>query len=188
MSHTRLGFYLLHHLFVSFAHVLVYFTFVFELTCIFLHRADLMLGKGKLAELRALARTHKLASGSQTRWWRSSLPRADRPLKAQLLQKHCLLLNERNSPWGNQRGKLLKWSKRMKKRTMRRLRMASLPKGEVWHLLHHLLHLLSQHQHRLLPQLQRCQSKQYRWRLHFLRLRLTSPTSWRTLRVPPHLM
>ncbi|XP_068491983.1 uncharacterized protein [Phaseolus vulgaris] len=27
---------------------------------------DLMLGKGKLAELRALARTHKLASGSQT--------------------------------------------------------------------------------------------------------------------------
>jgi len=28
--------------------------------------ADNMLGKGKLAELRAIARTHKLAAGSQT--------------------------------------------------------------------------------------------------------------------------
>ena len=59
-------FYFMHHLFVSFAHVLVHFTFAFALTCIFLHCADLMLGKGKLAELRALAQTHKLASGSQT--------------------------------------------------------------------------------------------------------------------------
>ncbi|XP_068492206.1 classical arabinogalactan protein 9-like [Phaseolus vulgaris] len=33
---------------------------------VYLHCADLMLGKGKLAELRALAQTHKLASGSQT--------------------------------------------------------------------------------------------------------------------------
>jgi len=62
----RLGFYFLRHLFVSFAHVLTHFTFAFALTCIFLHYADLMLGKGKLAELRALARTHGLASGSQT--------------------------------------------------------------------------------------------------------------------------
>ena len=31
----------------------------------FLPCADLMLGKGKLAELRAIARAHKLAAGSQ---------------------------------------------------------------------------------------------------------------------------
>ena len=83
----------------------------------------------------------------------------------------------------------------MKKRTMRQLRMASSPKGEGWHLLHHLLHLLFQHQHRLLhqlqfqhrllPKLQLRQFKQYPWRLHFPRLRLLSPNSWRTLRVPP---
>ena len=42
------------------------FIFVFELTCILLHYEDLMLGKSKLAELRALARAHGLASGSQT--------------------------------------------------------------------------------------------------------------------------
>jgi len=42
------------------------FVFLFELTCIPLYYADLMLGKGKLAELRALARAHGLASGSQT--------------------------------------------------------------------------------------------------------------------------
>ena len=64
---------------------------------------------------------------------------------------------------------------------MRRLRTASLPTGEGWHLLHH---LLSQHQHRPLPQLQHRQSKQYPWQLHFLRLK-ASPTSWRTLRAPP---
>ena len=63
---SGLGFYFMHHLFISFAHVLVYFAFASALTCIFLHCANLMLGKGKLAELRALARTHKLASGSQT--------------------------------------------------------------------------------------------------------------------------
>ena len=83
----------------------------------------------------------------------------------------------------------------MKKRTMRQLRMASSPKGEGWHLLHHLLHLLFQpqhrllhqlqFQHRLLPQLQLRQFKQYLWRLHFPWLRLLSPTSWRTLRAPP---
>ena len=56
----------MHHLFASFAHVLVYFAFAFALTRIFLPCADLMLGKGKLAYLRALARTHKLATGSQT--------------------------------------------------------------------------------------------------------------------------
>ena len=53
------------HLFVLFTHILVYFAFAFVLTCLFLPCADLMLGKGKLAELRALARTHKLATGSQ---------------------------------------------------------------------------------------------------------------------------
>ena len=42
------------------------FKFLFELTCIPLYYANLMLGKGKLAELRALARAHGLASGSQT--------------------------------------------------------------------------------------------------------------------------
>ena len=63
---TRLGLYFLHHLFVLFAHLLICFTFVFELTCVLLHYADLMLGKGKLDELRALARALRLASGSQT--------------------------------------------------------------------------------------------------------------------------
>ena len=83
----------------------------------------------------------------------------------------------------------------MKKKTMRQLKMASSPKEEGWHLLHHLLHLLFQHQHRLhhqlpfqhrlLPQLQHRRFKQYLWRLHFPWLRLLSPTSWRTLRAPP---
>ena len=73
----------------------------------------------------------------------------------------------------------------MKKKTMRQPRMASSPKEEGWHLLHHLLHLLFQHQHRLLPQLPHRQFKQYPWRLHSLWLRLLSPTLWRTLRAPP---
>ena len=73
---------------------------------------------------------------------------------------------------------------------MRQLRTASLPKGEGWHLHHHLLSQhqhrpLTQLQHRPLPQLQHRQSKQYPWQLHFLRLKATSPTSWRTLRAPP---
>ena len=42
------------------------FIFVSELTCTPSYYADLMLGKGKLAELRVLARAHGLASGSQT--------------------------------------------------------------------------------------------------------------------------
>ena len=42
------------------------FTFSSELTHVFLLYADNMLGQGKLAELRALARSHGLASGSQT--------------------------------------------------------------------------------------------------------------------------
>ena len=84
----------------------------------------------------------------------------------------------------------------MKKKTMRQLRMASSQKEEGWHLLHHLLHLLFQHQRRLhhqlpfqhclLPQLQHRRFKQYLWRLRFPWLRLLGPTSWRTLRVPPH--
>jgi len=40
--------------------------FLSELTHAFLLYADNMLGQGKLAELRALARTHGLATGSQT--------------------------------------------------------------------------------------------------------------------------
>jgi len=49
-----------------FMHILVYFAFAIVLTRLFLPCADLMFGKGKLAELRAIARTHKLATGSQT--------------------------------------------------------------------------------------------------------------------------
>ena len=73
--------------------------------------------------------------------------------------------------------------------------MALSPKGEGWRLFHYLFHLpfqrqhhllpQLQHQHHLLPKLQRRQSKQCPWRLHFLRLRPSSPTSWRTLRAPP---
>ena len=40
--------------------------FLLELTHAFSSHADNMLGKGMLAELRALARTHGLATGSQT--------------------------------------------------------------------------------------------------------------------------
>ena len=54
------------HLFALFTHILVYFVFALVLTCLFLPCADFMLGKGKLAELRALAQTHKLVTGSQT--------------------------------------------------------------------------------------------------------------------------
>ena len=42
------------------------FCFYFGYSSIFLPCADNMLGKGKLAELRAIARSHKLAAGSQT--------------------------------------------------------------------------------------------------------------------------
>ena len=118
-------------------------------------------------------------------WWRSPLPRADRPLKAQPLQRPSPPNNARSSSSGSQRGKPLKWSKRMKKKTMRQLKMASSPKERGWRLLHHLLHLLLQHQHHLPRQLhlQHCfhrQSKQFPWRRRFLWLRLPSPTSWRT--------
>jgi len=43
----------------------LYFLFLFWLLTYSLPCADNMLGKGKLAELRAIARSHKLAAGSQ---------------------------------------------------------------------------------------------------------------------------
>ena len=76
------------HLFALFAHILVYFAFAFVLTRLFLPCADLMFGKGKLAELRAIARTHKLATGSQTvpnSVVEIAAARADLLLKVQLL-------------------------------------------------------------------------------------------------------
>ena len=76
--------------------------------------------------------------------------------------------------------------------------MASSRRGRGWHLLHHLLHLLFQHQHRhphqlrlqhcFLHQLPPRQSKRFLWRLHLLWLRPPSLTSWRTPRAPPRLM
>ena len=129
----------------------------------------------------------------QTRWWRSPPPRGDRPLKAQLLRMPSPPNNSaKSSSSGNQRGKPLKWFMRTKKKTMRRLRMASSPRGRGWRLPHHLLHLHSRRQHhpprRLHLQLPPHQSKQFLWRLHFLRLRLPSPTSWRTPQAPPRPM
>ena len=59
-----------------------------------------MLGKGKLAELRAIAQTHKLATGAQTvpnSVVENAAARADRLLKVQLLQRHYPPLNEKNS-------------------------------------------------------------------------------------------
>ena len=141
---------------------------------------------------------HRAPRLCPTRWWRSPLPRADRPLKAQLLQRPCPPNNVRSSSSGSLRGKPLRWFMRMKKKTMRQLKMASSPKERGWCLLHHLLHLLLQHQHcllrqlqlqhRLLPQLLHRQSKQFPWQLRFPWLRLLSPTSWRTPRVPPRHM
>ena len=171
--------------FISFAHILVYFTFAFALTCIFLHCADLMLGKGKLAELRALARTHKLASGSQTvpnsvveiaAAQGRSPPQGPAPpeaLPAPQRKKLILRKPKRKTPQVVQEDE---------EEMMRRLRTALSPKGRGWHLL---LHPLSQHQLRPLPQLQHRRSKQYPWQLRFLLLKATSLTSWRTLLVPP---
>ena len=132
------------------------------------------------------------------RWWRSPPLRADRPPKAQLLPRLCPPNSARSSSSGSLRGKPLRWFMRMTKKTMRQLKMASSPKERGWRLLHHLLHLLLQHQHHLprqlhlqhcfLPQFPHRQSKQFPWRRHFLRLRLLSPTSWRTPRAPPRHM
>ena len=126
------------------------------------------------------------------------LLRADRPLKAQLLQRPSPPNSVRSSSSGSQRGKPLRLSNRMTKKTMRRLKMALSPRGRGWRLLHHLLHLLFQHQHHLLHQLHlpHCfllqlpprQSKQFLWHLRFLWLRLPSPTLWRTPQAPPHPM
>ena len=76
--------------------------------------------------------------------------------------------------------------------------MALSPRGKGWRLLHHLLHLLLQHQHHFPHQLrlQHCsllqllhhQSKQFLWQLHSLWLRLPSPTLWRTPQAPPRPM
>ena len=44
----------------------LYFLLMFWLLTYPLPCADNMLGKGKLAELRAITRSHKLAAGSQT--------------------------------------------------------------------------------------------------------------------------
>ena len=142
---------------ICFSCILTYaFCFLSKLTHVPLHYADLILGKGKLAELRALARTHGLASGSQTvatQLWRSPLHRADRHPKAQLLPRPSPPISAKSSSSGNQRGKPLKWFMRKKKKTMRRMKMALSPRGRGWHLLHHLLCLLLQHQHHLPPQL-----------------------------------
>ena len=59
------GFIFLHPLF-AFLRIALCIHFPSELTLAFLLYADNMLGQGKLAELRALARTHGLATGSQT--------------------------------------------------------------------------------------------------------------------------
>ena len=131
----------------------------------------------------------------QTRWRRSPLPRGDRPPKALLLPRSSPPNSAKNLSSGNQRAKPLKWFMRTKKKTTRRLRMALSLRGRGWRLLHHLLHLLFQHQHHLLRRLhlQRCclrqlpprQSKRFPWQLHLLWLRLPSPTLWRTPRAPP---
>ena len=86
---------------------------------------------------------------------------------------------------------------RRKRKTTRQLKMASSRRGRGWHLLHHLLHPLFQHQHHHLhpPRLQHChfhqllplQSKQSLWHLRLLWLRAPKPTSWRTPRAPPRL-
>ena len=59
------GFIFLHYL-SALLHTVLCIYFLSGLTHAFLLYADNMLGRGKLAELRALARTHGLASGSQT--------------------------------------------------------------------------------------------------------------------------
>ena len=154
-----------------------------------------MLGKGKLAELRALARTHKLATGSQTvpnsvveiaAAQGRSPPQGPAPpetLPAPQRKKLILRIPKRKTPQVVQEDE-----ERM--RMMRRLRTALSPKGKGCHLLHHPLSQhqhrpLSQLQHRPLPQLQHRRSKQHPWQSRFLRLKATSPTSWRTLLAPP---
>ena len=47
-------------------HIILCVYLLSELIHVSLHYADRMLGQGKLVELRALARSHGLASGSQT--------------------------------------------------------------------------------------------------------------------------
>ena len=59
------GFILLHYL-SALLHTVLCIYSLSELTNAFSLYADNMLGRGKLAELRALARTHGLATGSQT--------------------------------------------------------------------------------------------------------------------------
>ena len=198
---TRLWVYFLHHLSAFVAYMTYVFTFLFELTHVSSHYADRMLGQGKLAELRALARAHGLASGSQTvpnSVVEMPLHRADRHPKAQLIPRPSPPISAKSLSSGNQRGRPLKWFMRKKKKTMRRLKMASSPRRRGWRLLHPLLHLLLQHQHHLphqlhlqhcfLPQLPPRQSKRFLWRPHFLWLRPPSLTSWRIPRAPPRLM
>ncbi|KAL9276989.1 hypothetical protein ACSQ67_025462 [Phaseolus vulgaris] len=91
-----------------------------------------MLGKNMLADLKALARNHGLATGSRTvpnSAGREGHHPGRSPPKAPTQRKKPVLKRpKRKAP---------KLSKRMRKRTTRSPRMASLQRGQGWH---HLLH------------------------------------------------
>ena len=150
--------------------------------------ADLMLGKGKLAELRVLARTHKLAVGSQTvpnsvveiaAAQGRSPPKGSTPpeaLPAPQRKKLILRKPKRKTPQVVQEDEEEDDEATEDGLITERRRVAP-PSPSVPPALPTPTPPS--------PQLQRRQSKQCPWRLHFLRLRPTSPTSWRTLRAPP---
>ena len=125
---------------VSLPHTLIFF--FSELTHAFSFHADIMLGKNMLADLKALARNHGLATGSQT------VPNSA-VRRPSFMGDH----RPRNPPGARNwslRGlseKPPKSSKRRKKRTTRSQRMALSRKGRGWHHLLHLLHPLFQPHH-----------------------------------------
>ena len=175
-------------------------TLLFELTPAFSLYADNMLGQGKLAELRALARTHGLATGSQTvpnsvveiavAQGRSP-PKGPAPSDVQpAAQRKKLVLKrpKRKAPQVIHEEEEEDDEATEDGLVTKRKRVApssppappplptSTPPSTL--LLHH------RHPHKLLFH----QSKRSRWPLRHPLLRSKSQTSWRTPRAPPRHM
>ena len=160
-----------------------------------------MLGRGKLAELRALARTHGLASGSQTvpnsvvvvaAAQGRSPPRGPTSSEAQpanQCKKLVLRKPKRKAPQVVHEEEEEDDEATEDGLVTKRKRVAPSSPSAPPHFRHQRHHLhLPRLQHCLFHQLLPHQSKQFHWRLRHLWLRPPIQTSWRTPRAPPRRM
>ena len=168
--------------------------FLLELTHAFSFHADNMLGKGMLAELKALARKHGLATGSQTvpnSVVEKAIVHGRSPPKEPAAQRKKLVLKrpKRKAPQviHEEEGEDDEVTEDGLVTKRKRVAPSSPPAPPLFPRQRHhphLLHLHHRHPHKPLLR----QFKRSHWPLRHLRLRFKSQTSWRTPRAPPRHM